>query len=105
MDVQSSDSTRPSLFVQIRRTLAILSIITFAILEIYACYSLSQPHIHGEHKINTTNFSCDRNIDIGNTLHVNICNRLINIFQNWNNTLKEVTLSDSEWDTLAQLLR
>jgi|SRR5271170_406901 len=106
MDSQSSASTRSSaFFVQIRRVLAILSFVTFIVLEIYACYSLSHGHLHSEHKINTSNFRCDKNIDIGDTLHVNICNRLINIFQNWNNTLNEVTLTDSDWDTLTQLLR
>ena len=106
MEVESSSSNRSyttALFVQIKKIVAILSIITFLVLEIYACYSLT--HLYGGGKINTQNFSCDKNIDISNTLHVNICNKLISIFQNWNNTVKAVTISDDEWFMLAQLLR
>jgi hypothetical protein len=105
MDAQRSaaDNSRTSVLInQIKKLVAILSIISFVVLEIYISYSISNVN---SGRINPNNFRCDQSIDIGNQLHVNICNKLISIFQNWNNTLKQVSLTDTEWFTLTQLLR
>ena len=105
MDTASNASDK-SVYSLLRKIVAILSVITFIILEIYACYSIS--HIYADKHTYTPNlshFSCDKNIDVNDKLHVNICNRLINIFQSWNNTLREVSLKAEEWSELAHLLR
>jgi hypothetical protein len=89
---------------QVKRWAIVLSFITFLVLEIYACYSISHSY-EPNSELNPKKFSCSKNIDISNNLHVNICNKLINLFKNWNNTLKEVTLTDVEWYTLSHVLR
>jgi hypothetical protein len=100
--VSSSTLSSKNIVNQIRRLITILAFITFLFLEIYACYSISNTQ---GGQLKAKNFSCDRNIDIGNNLHVNICNKLLNIFQHYNNSVVAVTLSDTEWFTLSQLLR
>jgi hypothetical protein len=98
----NSSHSSKDIVSQIKRLITVLAFITFLVLEIYACYSISHAH---SNQLNTHNFSCNTNIDIGNNLHVNICNKLVNIIQHLNNTVASVTLSDTEWFTLSQLLR
>jgi hypothetical protein len=110
----ASNSTRTSeiYFRRIKRAITIFGIFLILILEIYACYFISSP---SDYTANTRKFTCGRGIKLGNNLSVNICDKLIKILQvlsdnnnnnnNNNSTLNEVTLSDIEWNTLAQLLR
>ena len=92
---------------QLKRWIALLAITSFIIVEV--CYIIthiySETHYSADVHFNTNKFSCDKTVDISNTLQVNICNKLVNIFKTLNNTVKYVSFNETELFTLAQLLR
>jgi hypothetical protein len=92
-------------FSRIKRAALLLAFISLLILEIYICYYVTLTSHFDPGKINTSKFTCGENIDINNELHVNICNKLINIFKFSNKTDRRVTLTSNEWSSLANLLR
>jgi len=112
MDIESSTSNNTRQIVtQIRRLGAILSVLSFIILEIWVCYSLSHIEYNNGKKdsgfhppINLTQFNCN-NINPLDSERINLCKKLVNIFQLFNNTYHEISLTENEWVTLVQLLR
>jgi len=98
---------------KVRTTVKVIVSSLVLALEVCACVYLAVHHFGSggggnakqDAKINTTRFPCGEEVQLGDDLHVRICNQLINIFKAFNSTFGEITLTADEWQDLDFLLR
>jgi hypothetical protein len=107
MDAESQTSSASSVyFSRVKRGILILAFASVVVLEVYTLYSVS-PSSDSVGGGGVGKFVCSEDIRVGEGLHVKICNKLINIFKNFNSTTSRaaVSLTESEWEEVGRLLK